>query len=87
MKFPRLSLRERFLLVVIAAMGCGWWVERAGRQRVASRLNALEVEKEMWASRAEAMRGWIESGDEFEVLFNGGEVEIGHEGTVKPRLK
>jgi hypothetical protein len=27
MKLPQLSLRELFLLVVIAAMGCGWWVE------------------------------------------------------------
>ena len=26
MKLPRFSLRELFLLVVIAAMGCGWWV-------------------------------------------------------------
>jgi hypothetical protein len=25
MKLPQLSLRELFLLVVIAAMGCGWW--------------------------------------------------------------
>jgi hypothetical protein len=30
MKLPRFTLRELFLLVVIAAMGCGWWVrERA----------------------------------------------------------
>ena len=28
MKLPQLSLRELFLIVVIAAMGCGWWVER-----------------------------------------------------------
>jgi hypothetical protein len=28
MKLPQLSLRELFLLVVIAAMGCGWWVDR-----------------------------------------------------------
>jgi len=27
MKLPQVSLRELFLLVVIAAMGCGWWVE------------------------------------------------------------
>ena len=27
MKLPQFSLRELFLLVVIAAMGCGWWVE------------------------------------------------------------
>jgi hypothetical protein len=26
MRFPQLSLRELFLLVVIAALGCGWWV-------------------------------------------------------------
>lgn len=28
MKLSRFSLRELFLLVVIAAMGRGWWVER-----------------------------------------------------------
>jgi hypothetical protein len=27
MKLPRLTLRELFLLVVIAAMGCGWLVQ------------------------------------------------------------
>lgn len=36
MKLPRFSLRELFLLVVIAAMGCGWWVERLGRLRAES---------------------------------------------------
>ena len=30
MKLPQLTPRELFLLVVIAAMGCGWWVERSG---------------------------------------------------------
>jgi len=28
MKLSRFTLRELFLLVVIAATGCGWWVER-----------------------------------------------------------
>jgi hypothetical protein len=28
MKLPQLSLRALFLLVVIVAMGCGWWVDR-----------------------------------------------------------
>jgi hypothetical protein len=28
MKLSRISLRELFLLVVIAAMGCGWWIDR-----------------------------------------------------------
>ena len=31
MKLPQLTLRELFLLVALAAMGCGWWVDR--RQR------------------------------------------------------
>jgi hypothetical protein len=35
MKLPQLSLRELFLLVVIAAMGCAWWVDR---QRVLVRI-------------------------------------------------
>ena len=29
MKLPQVSLRELFLLVVIAALGCGWWVDRS----------------------------------------------------------
>jgi hypothetical protein len=29
MKLPQLSLRELFLLVALAAMGCGWWLERS----------------------------------------------------------
>jgi hypothetical protein len=33
MKLPQLTLRELFLLVVIAAMGCGWWVESARLRR------------------------------------------------------
>jgi len=28
MKFARFTLRELFLLVIIAAMGCAWWVDR-----------------------------------------------------------
>jgi hypothetical protein len=27
MKLPRFTLRELFLLVVIAALGCGWWLK------------------------------------------------------------
>jgi hypothetical protein len=38
MKLPQLTLRELFLLVVIAAMGCGWWIDwwrmRADPQRL-----------------------------------------------------
>jgi hypothetical protein len=37
MKVPQFSLRELFLLVVIAAMGCGWWVERRRRTQEAEK--------------------------------------------------
>jgi hypothetical protein len=30
MKLPQLSLRELFLLMALAAMGCGWWVDHRG---------------------------------------------------------
>lgn len=30
MKLRQLSLRELFLLVVIVAMACGWWLDRQG---------------------------------------------------------
>jgi hypothetical protein len=28
----KLTLRELFLLVALAAMGCGWWVDRRQQQ-------------------------------------------------------
>jgi hypothetical protein len=40
MKLPQLTLRELFLLVVIAAMGCGWWVER---KRLTSEVERLTL--------------------------------------------
>ena len=27
MKLPQLTLRDRFWLVALVAMGCGWWVD------------------------------------------------------------
>ena len=39
MKLPQVSLRELFLLVVIAAMGCGWWVDRSSLHRKNSSLS------------------------------------------------
>lgn len=50
----KLTLRELFLLVVIAAMDCGWWVERhkciEGRQR-----------EELWRARADQLAGEMKS--------------------------
>jgi hypothetical protein len=41
MKLPRFTLRELFLLIVIAAMGCGWWVDRSRLTAECSRLSFL----------------------------------------------
>jgi hypothetical protein len=43
MKLPQLSFRELFLLVVIAAMGCGWWVNSIRLGELQSRLTDLEL--------------------------------------------
>jgi hypothetical protein len=52
MKLPQLSLRELFLLVVIAAMGCGWWVER---EKLESRLiDEIRIAKH-WRETAAAV--------------------------------
>ena len=42
MKLPRFILRELFLLVVIAAMGCGWWVEHRSIAPMQKRNQILE---------------------------------------------
>jgi hypothetical protein len=38
---PRFTLRELFLLVLIAAMGCGWWVEH--RRSEKAQLEAIRL--------------------------------------------
>jgi hypothetical protein len=43
MKLPQLSLRELFLLVVIAAMACGWWRERQRTAPLESRVSELTL--------------------------------------------
>jgi hypothetical protein len=50
MKLPRFALRELFLLVVIAAMGCGWWREKMAKQAACdesaqARQNAASYER------------------------------------------
>ena len=44
MKLPRFSLRELFLLVIIAAMGCGWWVRERQLAKVIRETNSLNRE-------------------------------------------
>jgi hypothetical protein len=42
----KLTLRELFLLVALAAMGCGWWVDRLNQERKSARWR----ERAVWAS-------------------------------------
>ena len=51
----KLSLRELFLLVVIAAMGCGWWVESARLRRQLQEANKKLEEATTLLGRA----GWL----------------------------
>lgn len=41
-ELPRLTIRELFLLVLIAAIGCGWWVDHI---KLATELEALKLEQ------------------------------------------
>jgi hypothetical protein len=67
-KLPQLSLRELFLLVVIAAMGCGWWVDRqtilkasAGKlSELVAEVNRLEVQA-LQRRFAQDESGWSSS--------------------------
>jgi hypothetical protein len=46
MKLPQLSLRELFLLVPLAAMGCGWWMHhRNSVQRAELLVNETAEQK------------------------------------------
>jgi hypothetical protein len=47
MKLPQLSLRDLFLLVVIAALGCGWWVHQ---HRLNRSLNEAYRDLKWWPS-------------------------------------
>jgi hypothetical protein len=51
MKLPQFTLRELFLLVVIAAMGCGWWVDQ---DRIRRELAALQEAKSEFAQERDA---------------------------------
>lgn len=57
MKLPRCTLRELFLLIVIAAMGCGWWVDRsrlsAGLERLTQHIYQVDGKYAHWDDAGE----------------------------------
>ena len=74
MKLPQLTLRELFLLVVIAAMGCGWWVDRLRAQErlKAESQKAVEVgyERGRWKWISESLKEYLERSGEIEVNWD-----------------
>ena len=61
MKLPRFTLRELFLIVVIAAMGCGWWVASAERSKLETRLMEQERVSRHWRDTSTALRMAMQS--------------------------
>ena len=57
MKLPQLTLRELFLLVVIAAMGCGWWVDHSRFRREFYNLQKITLEISKYAHDEYGMEG------------------------------
>ena len=49
----KLTLRELFLLVVSAAMGCGWWVEHRRAQQLAGTVEVMEYDAALKAEAAQ----------------------------------
>jgi hypothetical protein len=47
MKLPQLSLRELFLLVLIAAMACGWWVDHQSHVGLRGDMQAIQEVNEL----------------------------------------
>lgn len=63
MNLPQISLRELFLLVVIAAMSCGWWVDHSRQQLTNHRLTdeAQIAEHKGFLSGFEEVENWLKS--------------------------
>ena len=58
MKFPRLTLRDLFWLVLVAAMGLGWWVERAQlKQRLERDTRHINV----WSLPDESLESFVDA--------------------------
>jgi hypothetical protein len=47
MKLPKLHLRDLFWLVLVCALGCGWWLERS--KRVAEQVERDRGEQIAWS--------------------------------------
>lgn len=54
MKLPQLTLRELFLLVALAAMGCGWWRDQARINKIQADLREAEADLQNRSERIEA---------------------------------
>jgi uncharacterized coiled-coil protein SlyX len=56
-KLPKLHLRDLFWLVLVAALGCGWWLDRS---RMAAKEAAANERESTLEDRASALVGRLE---------------------------
>jgi hypothetical protein len=54
MTLPKLNLRDLFWIVVVVAMGVGWWLDRTSTYWYAKRAEKIAVQAGMQAQAAEA---------------------------------
>jgi hypothetical protein len=53
MKLPKFNLRDLIWLVVVVAMGVGWWIDRTRQQQ---RIDALEADAKLWSGLDQRFR-------------------------------
>jgi len=71
MKLPRFSLRELFLLVVIAAMGCGWWAsEVRHKERLNETVKNQQKLAHYWATSEYSPAFMLQPGQKMEATYN-----------------
>jgi hypothetical protein len=76
MKLPQVSLRDLFWLVLVCAMGCGWWIDR----QLVIAPYAKRVQE--WATTANQMAFFIEQHG-WQVTYGQWMVQI--DGATLPR--
>ena len=63
MKLPQLSLRELFLLIALAALGCGWWVKRRQVQAATERARVWQQEYQLVRDRLNECNAYLNNLD------------------------
>jgi hypothetical protein len=81
MKLPQLALRDLFWLVLVAAIGCGWWIERQSLSGDVKRLHELADEKDV---RIRTLEGELAGYSRPDAVYVRDQNGILHDVTSKP---